>query len=189
MLAAHSIGRKGATIVFASDKDAKSLQATHMPFEDGILIEYFYKPTSLLSEFRTTPYHTVARKVAHEDTLDPQHPVGAAIVKNGNILCLGANGSDHHDKYGCYRKDNGIPTGEKYELCEGCHPQHHAEAKAIQQLLATYSENDARDLLKGAEVHLYGHWYCCQPCTLLMESYQIRFVFIEKEWVRQHLSL
>lgn len=59
--------------------------------------------------------------------------VGAIIVKDKRILSTGYNGSPrgtHHCLNGtCHRKDLGIPTGERYDICRAVH----AEPNAIIQ--------------------------------------------------------
>jgi len=64
-----------------------------------------------------------AKDFAKKNSLDPAHPTGAVIVKNGKIIGRGANGTDHHEKNGCARKEQNISTGEGYDLCDGCHPK------------------------------------------------------------------
>jgi deoxycytidylate deaminase len=99
------------------------------------------------------------------------------IVKNGKIIAHGANGSDYHEKHGCERKKQGIPTGEGYELCEGCHPKNHAEAKALKDARA---QGLTRKDTRGSEVYLWGHWWCCQPCWEKMIAAGIKNVYLQE---------
>jgi len=99
-----------------------------------------------------------AKLVAETESLDVAHKTGAVVVKDNNIIGAGANGSTWHDEYGCERKRKNIPTGEGYELCEGCHPKNHAEQTAIANC-----EDPA-----GADIYLWGHWWCCQSCWARM---------------------
>ncbi|MEE8319331.1 MAG: cytidine/deoxycytidylate deaminase family protein [bacterium] len=53
--------------------------------------------------------------------------VGAAFVKNRNILATGYNGAPsgipHCSEVGCLRDDLGIPSGERHEICRGLHAE------------------------------------------------------------------
>jgi dCMP deaminase len=57
--------------------------------------------------------------------------VGAVIVKDGRIIATGYNGSPRGLAHceTCYREDNAIPSGTRYELCRSIH----AETNAIVQ--------------------------------------------------------
>lgn len=104
------------------------------------------------------PYMAAAKKVAELQSLDTAMPTGTVIVKNGKIIGRGANGSTFHQTNGCERIRLNIPTGQGYELCEGCSPHNHSEPKAVKSALET--EHD----LSGAEAYLWGHWWACEPC-------------------------
>ena len=99
-----------------------------------------------------------AKKMARQQSLDKTMPTGAVLVKGGKIIGYGANGSDYHDKYGCERVRLGIPTGQSYELCEGCSPKNHSEPKAIKDAQSRGMKTT------GAEAYLWGHWWACEPC-------------------------
>jgi|SRR3989304_7268149 len=116
----------------------------------------------------------IAKSYAFAHSLDEYMPGCSVIVKGGKILGIGANGSDYHKNHPCKRKELGIPTGQGYELCEGCHPKHHSELAAI---------NDARKhkhSVEGADLYLWGHWWCCRWCWEEMLSSGIRSVFLLK---------
>ena len=113
----------------------------------------------------------VAKKYALTHSKDPKHPTGAVIVKENNIIGIGANGSDYHKNHGCPRKKKGIKSGEGYELCEGCHPKNHAEQRAI---------SSATEDTIGADLYLWGHWYCCRWCWAAMSTAGIKNVFLAK---------
>ena len=53
--------------------------------------------------------------------------VGAAFVKNKNILATGYNGAPsgvpHCSEVGCLREELGIPSGERHEICRGLHAE------------------------------------------------------------------
>lgn len=95
---------------------------------------------------------------AREYSKDKNMPTGAVLVKNGEIIGHAANGSDYHDKFGCERVRRGIQTGERYDLCEGCHTKNHSEPRVTNDAIANnYNTN-------GAVLYLWGHWWCCEPC-------------------------
>ena len=53
--------------------------------------------------------------------------VGAAFVKDKNILATGYNGAPsgvpHCAEVGCLREQLGIPSGERHEICRGLHAE------------------------------------------------------------------
>lgn len=112
-----------------------------------------------------------AKGVAQERSLDPDWPTGVVVVKKGKIMGRGANGSEYHRQYGCRRKELGIKTGERYDLCQGCDPRHHAEVRAIQAAGAT---------ARGSGLYLWGHWWCCEPCWQVMIDAGIKKVYLVK---------
>mgnify|MGYP001619011886 CR=1 FL=1 len=116
-------------------------------------------------------------KMAHEYALahssDEKIKTGSVIVKNGEIIGMGANESEYHLTQGCERKRRNISTGGGYELCEGCDPKNHSEPRAIQD--AQVKGNDTTD----ADLYLAGHWWCCKPCWEAMILAGIRNVFLE----------
>lgn len=119
-------------------------------------------------------YMRAARLEALRFSKDPEHPTGAVVVKKERIIGRGANGSDYHIKHGCERARLGVKTGEKYELCDGCHPRNHCEAKALE---------DARRAVKdttGADLYLWGHWWCCKLCWDAMREAHIRDIYLLK---------
>lgn len=116
-----------------------------------------------------SPFLQEAKKIAEKDSLDALHPTGAIIVRDGAILGKGANGSDYHAEHGCIRKKRGIPTGEGYELCPGCDPSCHAEQKALKNCPTS---------CVGADLYLWGHWWCCKSCWEAMNKAGIRHVYL-----------
>jgi len=116
-----------------------------------------------------------ARKFALKNSLDKTMPTGSTIVLGGKIVGQGANGSDYHDNHGCERVRQIIPTGQGYELCEGCHPKNHSEPKAVKQAL----ENANKENLKHAELYLWGHWWVCDLCWNAVKSVGIRKVYLQ----------
>ena len=114
------------------------------------------------------PFMQAARLVAETESLDPDHATGAVLVRADEIIGAGANGSNYHKQHGCARKAQNIPTGEGYELCEGCHPKNHAEQTA----LANCADPT------NADCYLWGHWWCCQSCWNAMIQSGIKNVYL-----------
>ena len=110
----------------------------------------------------TNKYMLAAKQTAQEKSLDKTTPTGTVLVSDGKIIGKGANGSTYHETHGCERVRLGIPTGESYELCEGCGPHNHSEPKAIE-----FARKHGHDTV-GAEAYLWGHWWCCEPCWTAM---------------------
>ena len=86
--------------------------------------------------------------------------VGAVLVKDKKILATGYNGApsrlEHCIEIGCLRERQGIPSGERHELCRGLH----AEQNAIIQ--AAYH---------GVQIHgatLYCTNYPCMICSKMI---------------------
>lgn len=115
-----------------------------------------------------------ARNLAERYAIEPAMPNASVVVRDGQMLGWGANGSKFHDEHGCERKRRGCKTGEGYELCEGCHPKNHSEPKVI----AAARANGHGDLLRGADVYLWGHWWCCKPCWDTMTEAGINDVYL-----------
>ena len=99
-----------------------------------------------------------AKKIAFEKSLDTTMPAGSVLVKDSQVIGRGANGSDYHKSNECERVKQNVPTGQGYELCEGCHPKNHSEPRAVAN-----AQKDGKDI-DGADLYLWGHWWCCEPC-------------------------
>jgi len=60
--------------------------------------------------------------------------VGAILVKDKHILSTGYNGAPkghkHCSEVGCLRKKQGIPSGERHEICRGLHAEQNAVIQA-----------------------------------------------------------
>ena len=117
-------------------------------------------------------YMMGARRVAQERSLDKAMPGGAVIVKGGAVLGMGANGSDYHERVECKRVKLGCKSGEGYELCEGCSSKNHSERRAIE-----YARQRGHDT-KGADLYLWGHWWCCESCWSIMIEAGIENVYL-----------
>ena len=76
----------------------------------------------------------ICRVVATRSTCLRRH-VGALLVKERRILSTGYNGAPkgmaHCEELGgCYREQQGIPSGERMELCRGLHAEQNAIIQA-----------------------------------------------------------
>jgi dCMP deaminase len=98
--------------------------------------------------------------------------VGAVLVKDKNILATGYNGApsrlEHCLDIGCLRESQGIPSGERHELCRGLH----AEQNAIIQ--AAYHGVEIR----GATLYCTNH--PCMICSKMMINAGIEKVVYEE---------
>lgn len=104
------------------------------------------------------PHILAAKAYAREHSLDKTMPAGSVVVLDDVMLGWGANGSDYHNTRACERVLQGIPTGQRYDLCEGCHPKNHSELRAVADALAKGHK------LAGASLYLWGHWWACESC-------------------------
>jgi deoxycytidylate deaminase len=151
-------------------------------------IAYPYLPEG--KEIKYVPcddkYMVCARMFAKRYSLDKTMPGAAVIVKNDVVIGMGANGSDYHKTHQCQRVLLGCKSGEGYELCEGCHPKNHSEVKAIEDTKRQGFETT------GADLYLWGHWWCCKPCWDKMIEAGIKNVYLlegsEKLFNKEHLE-
>jgi dCMP deaminase len=60
--------------------------------------------------------------------------VGAILVRDKRIIATGYNGAPTHISHcldvGCLREQQGIPSGERHELCRGLHAEQNAIIQA-----------------------------------------------------------
>ncbi|OPX84370.1 MAG: tRNA-specific adenosine deaminase [Pelotomaculum sp. PtaB.Bin104] len=75
----------------------------------------------------------ITRVVANRSTC-LRRQVGALIVKDRRILASGYNGAPvglrHCLDTGCLREQQGVPSGERHELCRGLHAEQNAVVQA-----------------------------------------------------------
>lgn len=96
----------------------------------------------------------IAKLVASRSTC-LRRRVGAVFVRDKRILTTGYNGAPsglrHCEEMGCIREREGIPSGERHELCRGIHAEQNAILQAAQFGIS----------LRGSVL------YCTdQPCVL-----------------------
>ncbi len=139
-------------------------------------IEYPYMPEegTILYVNASNKYMQLAKEFARRYSLDKTMPNTSVIVKDDEVIGIGANGSNYHELNGCVRVQRGIPTGQGYDLCEGCHPKNHGEQKALADARALTGENR----FDGAKIYLWGHWWCCKPCWDAMLASGIDTVYL-----------
>ena len=137
-------------------------------------ITYPYIPLGRIYKYASgdNPFMEEAREYAKKHSKDKNMPNASVLVKGGKVIGRGANGSTYHDTHECERVKLKIPTGQGYELCEGCHSKNHSEPKVIAD--AQTRGEDTR----GADVYLWGHWWCCEPCWHAMIKAGIKDVYL-----------
>lgn len=138
---------------------------------DTTKITYPYLPNGreILYVPDSDPFILRAKVVRDTMGTEKQHPTGAVVVKNGQILGEHANMAgykfkflnDWHTKWMCFRRWFKAKSGTKYWLCPGCATnKNHAETLAVLDALEKHSKEE----VAGADLYLYGHWWCCKPC-------------------------
>lgn len=122
-----------------------------------------------------------ACRIRNSESTDIGHPTGAVVVKDNKIIAWGSNLSrvrnkfllKLHERGLCVRKLLKIPSGQKYWLCPGCAiPENHAEYRAVKNAELSIKN------IAGADLYLYGHWWCCRSCWDKMISAGIRDVYL-----------
>ncbi|MDI6790814.1 MAG: cytidine/deoxycytidylate deaminase family protein [Thermodesulfobacteriota bacterium] len=115
--------------------------------------EYFMNITYLVAERSTC----LRRKV------------GAVLVKDKRILATGYNGAPSGLKHcldiGCLREEEGIPSGERHELCRGLH----AEQNVIIQ--AAYHG------ISIADSTIFCTNLPCVICTKMLINAGVKYIF------------
>lgn len=107
--------------------------------------------------------------------------VGAVLVRDNRIVATGYNGAplniSHCLDVGCLREQQGIPSGERHELCRGLH----AEQNAIIQA-ATHGFSVEKSTL-----------YCtnlpCAICTKMLINIQVKEVYYKEGYPDSLTSL
>lgn len=142
-------------------------------------VDYPYSPEDKKINYveESNEFIQTAKKFAELNSKDKNLPTGSVVVFNGKVIGCGANGSDYHDKFDCERVKKRIPTGEGYELCEGCHPKNHSEPKAIKDA----RRKNPKANLKKSDLYLWGHWWACEPCWNAIKKAGIKDVYLVSE--------
>jgi deoxycytidylate deaminase len=127
------------------------------------LPEYPYLP-----EGRTINYVPInniwmqaARTVSETQSGCSWWQTGAVVVSNGKIIGQGANHSSGTITIPCPRHQQGSKTGEDYHLCrEICKSKDEAHA----EFNAVVDAQKNGHPVDGADLFLFGHWWCCERC-------------------------
>lgn len=100
--------------------------------------------------------------------------VGAALVRDNQVISTGYNGSPKHTLHcsetGCLREQLRVPSGEKHELCRGVH----AEQNVIIQAAINGSST------RGAT--LYCTHQPCSICARMIINAEISTVYIANRY-------
>ena len=151
--------------------------------EQAVQIKYPYLPDGRTIVFvsQENPFMAEAKKFMIANSTDLNHSTGAVVVLGDRIIGHAANQSalknkkllELHKNGLCVRRIFKIPSGQKYWLCPGCASHHnHAEWGAVRD--AIKHEKSAN----GADLYLYGHWWCCKPCWDAMVAAGIKDVYV-----------
>ncbi len=101
----------------------------------------------------------ITHTVAERSTCLRRH-VGAILVREKRILATGYNGSPrglrHCEEVGCLREKNGVPSGERHELCRGLHAEQNALLQAASHGMS----------IEGST--LYSTTYPCSLCAKML---------------------
>ena len=139
-----------------------------------IKYEYPYLPEGRTISYvlETDRYMSLAKEYAEKYRSNLIQPGAAVVVRDGEVIGIGSIGNNPAHKLGCVRVELNMPTGEGYELCDGCNPMFHSEASAVRDM-QTKNENGT-----NADLYLWGHWWCCKDCWDSMISAGIRDVYL-----------
>ena len=103
------------------------------------------------------------------------------VVVGGQVIGRGANQAALqsprlarlHQRGWCLRHLLGVKSGTKYWLCPGCaNFTSHAEVRAMRQAQSRHGD------IAGADLYLWGHWWCCRPCWTAMIAAGIKDVYL-----------
>jgi deoxycytidylate deaminase len=141
---------------------------------------------------KTNDFITAAKNAAIKHSLTSIFPIGIVAVKEGVVMAEAGNGNGYHEanletpghRKGCVRRylndereKEGLPkfkSGEGFEFCPGCHADSHAEAN----LLKNAKESGTYEKLGGADVYMYGHFWCCKPCWEKLMSAGVQNIYL-----------
>jgi deoxycytidylate deaminase len=146
-------------------------------------INYPYLPEGriILYVSENNVFMKASIEAARELSKDKLQSTGAVIVKDNQIVGRGANQvffkhpklQELHRKNFCLRKLLKVKSGTKYWLCPACsNSKTHAEAQAI--LDARRNRKDT----SGADLYIWGHWWCCKPCWDAMIKAGVKNVYL-----------
>lgn len=145
--------------------------------------EYPYLPEGRTISYvpASNPFMMEAARARAELSSEKNYSTGAVVVRDSRIIGRAGNQAalknktlqEFHRTKLCVRKLLKIPSGQKYWVCPGCAKyQHHAEWGAVRDALKHTKD------ITGADVYLYGHWWCCKPCWKSMIDAGIKNVYL-----------
>jgi len=118
-------------------------------------------------------FSRIALEVAKRSTCLRRH-VGAILVLEKRILATGYNGAPrgilHCAERGCLREAEGVPSGERHELCRGLH----AEMNALIQA--------ASHGIRVQEATLYATTFPCSLCVKMLINGGISRVVVQTDY-------
>ena len=100
--------------------------------------------------------------------------VGAVIVDiNNKIKSTGYNGTPSKvisclEKGLCYRVENNIPSGTRYETCQSIHAEQNAIIQAGEQIC------------QNGTIYIYGHDQICILCKRFIVQAGLKDIYIQK---------
>jgi deoxycytidylate deaminase len=176
----------------------ESLDEEILYFQDPIHYEFIENDNKFIE---------ASKQAAIDLSLTSIFPIGIVAEKDGQIIARAGNGNGYHEKNldtpghrkGCIRRYlnderekvglEKFKGGEGFELCPGCHTDSHAEANLIKESKILNKYND----LNGANVYMYGHFWCCKDCWQKMIEAGIKKVYLpnladgfkDKEFVKK----
>lgn len=113
---------------------------------------------------------TEAKKIWHNKGCVKQK-TAAVVVKDGKIIGRGSNAGKTINV--CPRVLKGSKTGEDYHYCKNvCEQEGHSEVTSIKN-----ARDNGQDT-SGADLYLYGHWWCCKNCWDTMIEAGIKNVYL-----------
>ncbi|MEK7163196.1 MAG: deaminase [Patescibacteria group bacterium] len=128
-------------------------------------------------------FMTEAVRVRNTKSTDKRHATGAVIVNSGVIIGRGANQAgfrhpkliEFHQRGWCIRMFLKVKSGTKYWLCPGCSTHRdHAESGAVRDAVM----KAGAEAVAGADLYLYGHYWCCKPCWDNMIRAGIKNIYV-----------
>lgn len=135
---------------------------------------YFPKGRQLLFVPVSNPFMGLAEDMVKKtETAFPwaKWITASVIAKDNKIIASKINNNVHFSF--CPRRVFDSPSGQDYELCpRHCDPKNHSEARAIGETI----EKERK--IQGADLYMYGHWWCCKPCWDGMMQAGITNVFL-----------
>ena len=112
-----------------------------------------------------------AKQMADENSACVWWPTGAVVVRGDEIIGRASNSGAWQPI--CPRVQNDCPTGEGYHFCKDvCQQTGHSELGAVDNTVELGNDPN------GADLYLFGHWWCCQPCWDRMIEHGIKNVYL-----------